>query len=169
MFAFLMPLLRKAEPPPQPPMSLGNQRLMQLAGIVENAEHYNQGVFYRDISRALGGCALGLWAEHNPERWEQLPVTAIGGETLGWEPRFKGAKPRNWSLDMLLDNSAYHDAMKEFDLSPSEAIDLFGVCGCGNAGCDSRKAATFIRAFVKQRMVEAQLTGITEGEWAKAA
>lgn len=117
-------------------ITLGNQRLLQLADILDTADErhiqnqepgYAQWIFVHACGTPA--CALGHWAVANPDRW-----TIVQGS------------PQNRNNRITF----YQAVDDEFGLTENDYDDLFAVDGCGGART-SKQAANYIRAFVARR------------------
>lgn len=115
-------------------LTLGNQRLLQLAEILDTADErhrergeptYDQMSY--DHTSGTPSCAAGHWAAANPERWS-LELMRLHKESQGIK----------------------RDICNEFHLSDDEFEDLFSMHGCDRAD-NSLHAAAYIRAFVARR------------------
>ena len=114
---------------------LGNERLLQLAAILQVADevhvHRREPTYdQQKYTHACGtpACALGHWAAANPESWVfecGVPV----GRTNG---------------------SRWNQAAIDFHLSSQEYEELFGPFGCGLPKT-AKSAASYIREFVARR------------------
>jgi hypothetical protein len=120
-------------------LDLGNQRLLELARILDTADELHQvkgePLYTQEFYMHTCGspaCALGHWAYHNQDRW--------GFFATGSLPRLKG----------LEDSTSMQSAQMEFDLCPEEARELFEIEGCGYAKT-AAEAAAYIRQFVENR------------------
>lgn len=114
---------------------LGNQRLLQLAEILDTADdlHRQRGEptydqFYFEHDCGTPSCAAGHWAAANPDRWS-LPTMKL--------------------IDSSTDDIS-KDLCEEFCLSPEEFDELLEFDGCNGAE-SSKEAADYIRAFVARR------------------
>jgi hypothetical protein len=117
-------------------MTRGNERLLQLAKILDGADAahrkakeptYDQ----RHVVHECGtpACAAGHWVVANPDRWE-----IRDGCTY-----LKGSRA-----------SPVRALSEEFALSLDECEDIFGGAGCDYAKT-AKQAAKYIRNFVKSR------------------
>lgn len=118
-------------------IALGNQRLLQLAEILDTADErhrqrgeptYHQTCYVHPCGTP--SCAMGEWAAANPDRW----ILDVHKHRL----------LSRLSSDYLL---AQCD---EFGLSEAERAQLFGLDGCNNART-AKDAAAYIRWFVARR------------------
>jgi hypothetical protein len=120
---------------------VGLLRLLDLAQllVIADAKHralgepeYNQRVFAHPCGTPA--CALGHWADANPERWMKVPGN-------------------NWwrRIDLFQRNDGYFDGANwEFALNESECNELFSMGGCEGAQT-AKEAADYIRGFVARR------------------
>lgn len=116
-------------------LTLGNQRLLQLAEILDTADErhiergeptYDQMMF--DHHCGTPACAAGHWIAAHPERWDMSTCTLI-------------SEPFGLISDQL---------SKEFCVDEFEYSELFGPDGCNNAKT-AKDAADYIRSFVARR------------------
>lgn len=112
---------------------IGDSRLMELAGILDQTNHYDQGTFYMRYPYSRWntgpGCALGHWLEHRGYQQSSSLATEI-----------------------MMMGGAYEWAAHEFCIPDfGQVIALFGGVGCGNARNDGKAAARYIRDFVAKR------------------
>ncbi len=124
-------------------LALGNQRLLQLADILDTADQrhlksseppYCQSRYLHPCGTPA--CSLGHWAAANPDRWEIVPAPEAGDIEIIYKPD---------------PESPLHMAARlEFSLSRMEEVSLFGLTGCLDA-TSAKDAAAYIRAFVARR------------------
>lgn len=114
---------------------LGNQRLLDLAAILDSADAihlergeraYDQEVFTHPCGTPA--CALGHWAAAHPESWVFHCGVPVG----------------------LTTGSRWNQAAMDFFVDEEEYEELFGAFGCGFAQT-SKDAASYIREFVSRR------------------
>jgi hypothetical protein len=116
-------------------ISLGNQRLLQLADILDTADerHRERGEpgycqYYHVHACGAPSCAIGEWAAANPQTWK---LTGFGPVSR-------------------VDGSRINHARSEFAIDIDQYDELFGYDGCKRAK-SAKDAATYIRAFVARR------------------
>lgn len=116
-------------------IALGNQRLLQLAEMLDTADErhrandepeYDQSYFHHPCGTP--SCAAGHWAYSNKDRWSFPACRLIDGTGLGIQG----------------------DLECEFCLSSEEYDELFECDGCACART-ANDAAAYIRAFVARR------------------
>lgn len=105
-------------------MNQGDANLLKLAGILDNAQFYDQKHYF---SADGPSCAMGHWLYD----------------------KFKTS--RGLHEAMMNHCIMYEVATRDFQIGMVEYEVLFGAWGCNDAGSDSRKAAAFIRHFVATR------------------
>ena len=116
------------------------EKLLKLADILDAAHEAHQrkggpGYDQRRYTHSCGtpACAFGHWAAAHPDRFEIIHRAFI-----------RLREPRELQL---LHPSAI--ATMEFDLTYGQALELFGVDGCGGA-TTHKQAAEYIREFVER-------------------
>ena len=127
--------------------TVGAPRLLELADILERATKYRQDRWFHAWGEFSGytnrgylkhecgtpACALGHWAAANKDRWVSVDGSPV-----------------------LRDLSSMHPAdstAEDFCINEREHAELFGVNGCGDACDDGKKAAEYIREFVRRKMM----------------
>ncbi len=114
-------------------IKLGNERLLQLAEILDTADErhiraneptYDQDIFAHDCGTPA--CAAGHWMAAHPYSWDLAEAATIDGRSAYWGLR----------LEFALDELDYNE--------------LFSSVGCGQAKT-AKDAAAYIRAFVARR------------------
>lgn len=118
----------------QPTYTEGEQRLLQLADMVERSTTYDQVAYTHGCGTPA--CAMGHWATAHPEHWRFVAGIPV---RISWK-----------DVNRLIIGSA-EAIQEEFGLTGSEAMELFGNRGCGDAGTDAGKAAVYLRDFVRKR------------------
>jgi hypothetical protein len=104
-------------------------RLRNLADIVARREYFNMATFGNGCGTPA--CALGSYRDKNPGgRWNIRSM---------FHPRLHD------------EFSAYDSATHEFGLTRREYRMLFSTIGCGNACTDNKKAARYIRVFIRRK------------------
>jgi hypothetical protein len=96
-------------------------RLLEAAEIAESSGKYEQGSYGRCGSPA---CLLGGYA------WRNNGSAAYAYLNTG---------------------GFWQKVLTEFGLTSLEGYDLFGTTGCDDAGTDGKKAAAYVRRFVRER------------------
>lgn len=131
----------------------GNANLLRLAHILDNIPPtaqandgtplYEQSAYLHECGAP--SCALGHWAAHNPLRWVKR------GGFVDRIVTDKQSKRLSYWLDSHGHLGPTRGAIMDFALNYQENEKLFSANGCDNAGNDAKKAARYIRAFVRSR------------------
>ena len=112
---------------------MNTAKLRQLAELLETVDYYDQTTFFKGNKPtcATPACALGHWVANHPDTWEIK------------NPHYN----KSILVPLLLKYSngdPLEDAATEFELTETEAENLFGGNGCGGA-FTGKDAAQFIR------------------------
>jgi hypothetical protein len=122
-------------------IATGNRRLLKLARLIERRRAYDQSRYAHDCGTPA--CAWGTAVVNTP-RLMKLAASYM---------KERGHPKRMLEEGILWGANAFSNcnAMDEFAITYAEASELFGNDGCGNAGKNAKKAAAYIREFVKRR------------------
>ena len=114
--------------------ALGNKRLLRLAAVIATSDHYNQMVIIDDCGTPA--CALG----HASYLWPKHFLIEADEDRYICEYKHSFLSARM----LVMEGAEYF-----FSLSPNEVQRLFGAFGCNSARYDGKKAANYIRDFVR--------------------
>jgi hypothetical protein len=129
----------------------GEQRLYELADLVEKQTEYDQHYFFNWCGTP--SCALGHWAAAHPERWTRVTdgdklFPVLKSYLAHPEPLTVAQVYQVLHKQELIMRSACH----EFDIRRGDYMSLFSAGGRGWDRTDNHKAAAFIREFTDKKV-----------------